>query len=114
VAGNLTPGREGPYRVGRRVGRTIYRIAGDEPSDADELIGVLDTRELAAFAVSRMNATSEAPLLAYRMKELEEVLDEVLDSFLERGQPRYPALRSGWVRENRVAEWRAVLDRRVR
>jgi hypothetical protein len=48
------------------------------------------------------------------MKELEEVLDEVLDSFLERGQPRYPALRSGWVRENRVAEWRAVLDRRVR
>jgi hypothetical protein len=118
VAGDLTPGREGPYRVGRRVGRTIYRMTGDEPSDADELIGVFDTRELAAFAVSRMNATSEAPLLAYRMKELKDVLDEVLDevlrSFHERGHPGYPALRSGWVREDRVAEWRAVLDRRVR
>jgi hypothetical protein len=129
MAGNLTPGREviasaqrpergrareGPYRVGRKVGRTIYRVVGREPSDADELIGMLDTRELAAFAVSRMNATSEAPLLAYRMKELEDVLDEVLRSFHERGHPGYSALRSGWVREDRVAEWRNVLDRRVR
>lgn len=129
MAGNLTPGREviasaqrpergrareGLYRVGRKVGRTIYRVVGREPSDADELIGMLDTRELAAFAVGRMNATSEAPLLAYRMRELEEALDEVLRSFHERGHPGYPAMRLGWVREDRVAEWRAVLDRRAR
>lgn len=106
----------GPYRVGRKVGRTIYRMSGNEPSDADELIGMLDTRELAVLAVRGMNVASEHAsgdrLLAYRMKELEEVLDEVLRSFHERGHPGYAAVRSGWIREDTVARWRAVLDRR--
>jgi hypothetical protein len=53
-------------------------------------------------------------LLVYRMEELEKALDEVLRSFHERGHPGYAALRSGWIREDRVAHWRAVLDRRAR
>jgi len=47
---------EGPFRVGRSVGRTIYRQVGDEASKQDELVGVMDTRELAARAVACMNA----------------------------------------------------------
>jgi hypothetical protein len=47
------------YRVGRKVGRTVYRLAGDEPSDDDTLIGVLDTPELAAFFVFAANATAD-------------------------------------------------------
>ncbi len=45
----------GRYRTGRKVGRTIYRQIGDDPTDRDELIGLMDTRELAAFAVEAMN-----------------------------------------------------------
>jgi hypothetical protein len=52
------------FRVGRKVGRTIYRQVGQEPSDADELVGVMDTRPLAAFAVAAMNGF--AGLGAYR------------------------------------------------
>lgn len=40
----------GRWRTGRKVGRTIYAQLGDEPSDADALIGVMDTRELAETA----------------------------------------------------------------
>jgi hypothetical protein len=36
-----------PWRVGRKVGRTIYAQLGDEPSDDDPLIGVMDAPELA-------------------------------------------------------------------
>lgn len=40
-----------PWRVGRKVGRTVY--------DADdELIGVMDTRELAALVVAAVNGAS--------------------------------------------------------
>jgi len=48
------------------------------------------------------------------MQELENVLDEVLRNFHERGHPGTPCLRTGWVREDTVAGWRAVLDRRGR
>lgn len=44
------------WRVGRRVGRTIYAMHGERPHDADELIGVLDTPELARAAVRAHNA----------------------------------------------------------
>jgi hypothetical protein len=44
-----------PWRVGRKVGRTIYVQVGEEPSDADILIGMMDTRELAAAAVEAHN-----------------------------------------------------------
>jgi hypothetical protein len=44
-----------PWRRGRKVGRTIYARLGDEPSDADVLIGMLDTPELAREAVDAHN-----------------------------------------------------------
>lgn len=45
------------WRTGRKVGRTIYEQRGDEPSDEDELIGVMDTIELAEEAVVAINAS---------------------------------------------------------
>lgn len=45
-----------PWRVGRSVGRTVYVQVGDGPSKTDELIGVMDTRELAARVVAAVNA----------------------------------------------------------
>jgi hypothetical protein len=50
------------WRVGRKVGRTIYRQTGSEPSDDDELIGVMDTPELAELAVAAVNDREE-PML---------------------------------------------------
>jgi hypothetical protein len=44
-----------PWRVGRKVGRTIYAQTGPEPSDDDVLIGVMDTPELAEDAVNCHN-----------------------------------------------------------
>jgi hypothetical protein len=44
------------WRNGRHVGRTLYAMAGPEPSDSDPLIGVMDTPELAARVVSDHNA----------------------------------------------------------
>lgn len=43
------------WRVGRKVGRTIYQQTGPEPDDTDPLIGVMDTPELAALAVEAVN-----------------------------------------------------------
>jgi hypothetical protein len=45
----------GRWRTGRKVGRTIYLQAGLEPADADQLIGLMDTPELAARAVASVN-----------------------------------------------------------
>jgi len=45
------------WRVGRKVGRTVYAQIGDEPNDNDFLIGVFDTRELATEAVLTHNAS---------------------------------------------------------
>ncbi len=43
------------WRVGRKVGRTIYMQFGSEPSDGDPLIGVMDTRGLAATVIDAVN-----------------------------------------------------------
>jgi hypothetical protein len=43
------------WRVGRRVGRTIYAQIGAEPSDDDVLIGVMDTPAIARAAVEGHN-----------------------------------------------------------
>lgn len=43
------------WRTGRKVGRTIYEQVGTEPSDADQLIGVMDTPDLARRAVDAVN-----------------------------------------------------------
>jgi len=56
-----------PIRVGLNVGRTLYK--GDGP---DDLIGVMDTRELAAFVAF---ARTALPLLAQRVLELEQERD---------------------------------------
>lgn len=45
-----------PWRVGRKVKRTIYAQVGPEPDDHDKLIGMMDTAELAAAAVRAHNA----------------------------------------------------------
>lgn len=44
-----------PWRVGRKVGRTIYAQLGPLDSDEDPLIGTLDTPELAEEAVRAHN-----------------------------------------------------------
>lgn len=44
-----------PLRAGRKVGRTLYLQLGPEPSDNDPLVGLMDTRELAAEVVAARN-----------------------------------------------------------
>lgn len=46
-------------RVGRKVGRTIYRQLGPEPSDEDPLIGVMDTVEDAIRVVAAARILDE-------------------------------------------------------
>lgn len=43
------------WRVGRKVGRTIYAQLGNEPNDDDPLIGVFDSVELAVKVVDDHN-----------------------------------------------------------
>ncbi len=51
------PQRPARLRTGRTVGRTLYRQVGANPSDDDQLIGVMDTPELAAMVVAAVNKT---------------------------------------------------------
>lgn len=44
------------WRVGWHLGRTIYRQIGDEPSDEDDFLGIMDTRALAEQVVTEHNA----------------------------------------------------------
>lgn len=43
------------WRVGRKVGRTVYAQVGNNPTNKDVLIGVFDTKELANQAVKDHN-----------------------------------------------------------
>lgn len=43
------------FRVGRHLGRTIYQVTGDGPSDSDRLIGMMDTAEIGAYVVEALN-----------------------------------------------------------
>jgi hypothetical protein len=61
------------WRVGRKVGRTIYRQVGLEPSDDDVLIGVMDTPELAAKAVAALQHDPAQK----RIEELENALRKI-------------------------------------
>lgn len=47
------------WRVGRSLGRTIYRQVGDEASKQDEFVGIMDTRELALQVVEALNAQED-------------------------------------------------------
>ena len=44
-----------PWRVGRRVKRTVYQMVGEQPSSKDQVIGMMDTPELAAYVVAAVN-----------------------------------------------------------
>ena len=46
-------------RQGRKVGRTLYIQAGDEPSDKDILIGIVDTPWWAKHIVECVNAAHD-------------------------------------------------------
>jgi hypothetical protein len=50
------------YRVGRHLGRTVYRVVTDTTGEHDELIGMMDTPDLGAMVVEALN-------LATRMRE---------------------------------------------
>lgn len=43
------------WRTGRSLGRTVYLQLGDEPSKADELVGMMETRALADRVVALHN-----------------------------------------------------------
>lgn len=43
------------WRIGRKVGRTVYTQIGEWPDDSDPLIGVFDSVELAKEAVKAHN-----------------------------------------------------------
>jgi hypothetical protein len=44
-----------PWRTGRHLGRTIYAMTGPGPSDSDLVLGMMDSRELAAEACEAHN-----------------------------------------------------------
>lgn len=44
-----------PWRVGRKLGRTIYAQEGDEPSDDDAFLGLMETEDIAATVVNAVN-----------------------------------------------------------
>jgi hypothetical protein len=46
------------WRVGRKVGRTLYIHQGDD--EVGEIIGLVDTRELAQRICAAMNARAQA------------------------------------------------------
>lgn len=48
-------GGGGPYRVGRTLGRTIYRQNGPKPAKGDEFIGLVETQAWAELIVRLLN-----------------------------------------------------------
>ena len=43
------------WRVGRKLGRTIYEVVGEDPSDDDVFLGLMETRDLAWQVVTGHN-----------------------------------------------------------
>jgi hypothetical protein len=64
-----------PWRVGRKVGRTLYIQKSEDPADGDELIGMMDTPELAAQVVDAVN---QAAALEDALREIFALIDEGL------------------------------------
>jgi len=44
-----------PWRIGRKLGRTLYAVIGDEPADNDILLGLLDDELVAKLIVDTHN-----------------------------------------------------------
>jgi hypothetical protein len=78
------------YRTGRKVGRTIYHQVGPEPSDDDELIGLMDTPVLAALFVFAMNNLGRWTAL----EDSESVITAEVIEALRSGSPIPPGI---WV-----------------
>ncbi|HSX47344.1 MAG TPA: hypothetical protein VLF63_01075 [Patescibacteria group bacterium] len=55
IRGNNIGFVKSKWRVGRKVGRTVYAQINKVPSDEDTLIGVFDSKELAEEAVKSHN-----------------------------------------------------------
>lgn len=87
------------WRVGRKVGRTIYAQSGSEPSDADQLIGVMDTPSLARAAITAANGDAG---LKEEVERLRSVIAELVR--LKDG-PRDDAYRA-----SRDAAWQAARE----
>ena len=68
------------WRTGRKIGRTIYRQVGAEPSDEDVPIGMMDTPGFAAAAVDGHN-------LGARWAEVAHDLAEALERFGAKTSP---------------------------
>lgn len=76
-----------PWRVGRKLGRTVYRrVYTDKPSDDDHFVGIMDTRELAEQVVDAVNAIG-------RIREIH--------------QPD-PSPRSGWNSDDGPSEYGTI------
>jgi len=43
------------WRTGRHLGRTIYLQKGDEPSDDDKFLGIMDSTVMAQIVVDAIN-----------------------------------------------------------
>lgn len=87
------------WRAGRKVGRTIY-ATNEKSSDTDPLIGVMDTKELAASVVEAHNLLlvrkdlaetaadleAKATLFAHVVERL-QVADQFIDWILAMDDP---------------------------
>lgn len=68
---------EPPFRTGRRNARNLYKQLGDEPSTADQPIGMLDTPEIARFAVAAMNAHGTATSVEGAVEQLLKLAESI-------------------------------------
>ena len=48
------------WRIGRKIGKNIYAMVGDEPSDEDIDIGRMDNESIAAIAVLNHNESIDS------------------------------------------------------
>lgn len=51
----ICPGRRDRYRVGRSLGRTVYRMRGNRPSKSDDFVGIMESRDLGEVVVAALN-----------------------------------------------------------
>jgi hypothetical protein len=94
----------------RRVEQAIDR--GDQlraqRDQVEELLRVAHETSNRSEA-ERARAVQRAERAEEQRDQLRVTLDEVLRHFVRKGHPGAPCLESGWVHEDTVARWRAVL-----
>jgi hypothetical protein len=92
------------WRVGRKVGRTIYYQTGTEPSDDDELVGVMDTPQLAALVVQAVNAADNIEA-AMRDSAWDIVENGIVPEYTATAQLLLPAAPVEWAGEFHDGRW---------